>query len=231
MKIGYEPFSEVVRDDPYPYYAALREHAPIYWAEEAQAFCVSRHADVQAVLRSPELFSSDAMRTMLVGMRPGADPLRDADAMQRVLVFAEALPFPQEDLIAGRNLISEDPPRHDVLRMLVNRGFTPRRIAAWEPRMRQIVGECMEVLRDGDEFDVVADLGIPLPVRIIAEMLGVEPERREDFKRWSDQVISATTGMARGGDTAMSGMAAAIRALAEYIQDVVTERGRSIRGK
>jgi cytochrome P450 len=64
----YEPFSETVREDPYPYYAALRDEAPVYWAEGAQAWCVSRYDDVQFVLRNAELFSSDAMRTMLMGL-------------------------------------------------------------------------------------------------------------------------------------------------------------------
>ena len=75
----YEPFSEAVREDPYPYYAALRDEAPVYWAEEAQAWCVSRYDDVLFDLRNPELFSSDAMRTMLMGARPGINPLEDHD--------------------------------------------------------------------------------------------------------------------------------------------------------
>jgi cytochrome P450 len=226
----YEPFSEAVREDPYPYYAELREHAPVYWAEQAEAFCVARHVDVEAVLRAPDIFSSDAMRSMLIGLRPGADPMRDADAMQRVASVAQALPFPQEDLLAARNLISEDPPRHDVLRTLVSRGFTPRRMADWEPRMRQIVDECTGTLREGGDFDVIADLAIPLPVRIIAEMLGVEPDRHEDFKRWSDQVVSGTTGLGRGADPLASGFVPAMCALAEYIQGVVAER-RAVPGE
>src|SRR5262245_8593857 len=224
MERRYEPFSEAVREDPYPYYAALRDEAPVYWAEEAEAFCISRYADVQAVLRDPEAFSSDAMRTMLIGLRPGADPARDADAMERVMAFAQGLPFPEAELLAARQLISDDPPRHDVLRMLVNRGFTPRRIAEWEPRMQAIVDECLRGLRDGADFDVVADLGIPLPVRIIAEMLGVEPERRADFKHWSDAVISGTTGLGRRVDPVASGFVPAMRALGEYITGVVAAR-------
>src|SRR6516164_5753799 len=79
----YEPFSEAVREYPKPYYAALRDEAPVYWAEEAQAWCVSRYDDVQFVLRSPDLFSSDAMRTMLMGARPGVNPLEDPEVMAR----------------------------------------------------------------------------------------------------------------------------------------------------
>jgi cytochrome P450 len=184
----------------------------VYWAEEAEAFCISRHADVQAVLRAPDVFSSDAMRSMLMGARPGVDPMGDPDTMQRMVSIAERLPFPPEEMLAARQLISDDPPRHDVLRMLVNRGFTPRRMASWEPRMREIVDECMAGLRAGNEFDVVTDLGIPLPVRIIAEMLGVEPDRRDDFKRWSDDIISGTTGLGRFTDPVENGFAPALGA-------------------
>jgi cytochrome P450 len=227
MNLDYEPFSAAVREDPYPIYARLREHAPIHWAERAQAFCVSRYADVQAVLRSVEDFSSDAMRTMLAGGRPGGDLAADPAALQRMLALAQALPFPAQELVAARNLISEDPPRHGILRAIVNRGFTPRRIAAWEPRMRAIVGECREKLRGADGFDVIEDLAIPLPVRIIAEFLGVEPERRADFKRWSDVIVSATTGSGRALGPVASGLAHAMHQLSEYVLRVVAERERA----
>ena len=98
----------------------------------------------------------------------------------------------------SRNLIGTDPPFHDVLRRVVNRGFTPRRIAAWEPRIRELVAECMAKLHRGEPFDVVRDLSVPVPTIVISEMLGVEPERREDFKRWSDHVIAGTSGSGRG---------------------------------
>jgi cytochrome P450 len=227
MTPGYEPFSAAVREDPYPVYARLREHAPLHWAEQAQAWCVSRYADVQAVLRSAEDFSSDAMRTMLVGGRPGQDPTSDPAAVQRLLAFAQALPFSAQELLASRNLISEDPPRHGVLRAIVNRGFTPRRIAAWEPRMRAIVGECLAKLRGADGFDLIEDLAIPLPVRIIAEFLGIEPERRADFKRWSDVLVSATTGSGRALDPVASGLVDALHELSEYVLGVVAERERA----
>ncbi len=227
MTVAYEPFSAAVREDPYPVYAALRDRAPLHFAEEAQAWCVSRHADVVSVLRAPEDFSSDAMRSMLFGVRPGADPVGDPATLARLVALGNALPFTLPELLAARNLISEDPPRHGVLRGIVNRGFTPRRIAAWESRAREIVAACLARLRDGDAFDVIHDLAIPLPVRIIAEMLGVEPERQADFKRWSDRLIAALSGSGRGADPIASGMADAMRELCEYVQGVVARRTRA----
>ena len=220
----YEPFSEAVREDPYPFYAALRDEAPVYWAEGAQAWCVSRHDDVQFVLRNPELFSSDAMRSMLMGARPGVDLLADPEVMARALALTQALSFPLEELIGGRQLLSEDPPRHTALRNLVNRGFTPRRIAMWEPRVREFAREYMNEMRRASEFDLVAALAMPLPVRVICEILGVEPERRDQFKHWSDRIIAGTTGSTRTVDPLTSGFAQAMQELSEYIRSVVAER-------
>ena len=149
----YEPFSEAVREDPYPYYAALRDEAPVYWAEDAQAWCVSRYDDVQFILRNPELFSSDAMRTMLMGARPGTNPLEDPEAMARALTLTQALSFPLDELMSARQLLSEDPPRHTAVRNLVNRGFTPRRIAEWEPRLREFTRACVNDMRHDEEIE------------------------------------------------------------------------------
>jgi cytochrome P450 len=220
----YEPFSEAVREDPYPYYAALRDEAPVYWAEGAQAWCVSRYDDVQFVLRNPERFSSDAMRTMLMGARPGVNPLEDPEVMARALALTQALAFPLEELMGGRQLLSEDPPRHTAMRNLVNRGFTPRRIAMWEPRVREFARAYVDEMRHAQEIDLVAALAMPLPVRVICEILGVEPERRDDFKRWSDRVIAGTTGSTRTADPLTSGFADAMKELAEYIRGVVAQR-------
>ena len=223
---AYEPFSEAMREDPYPHYAALRREAPAYWAEDAQAFCVSRYDDVQFVLRNPELFSSDAMRNMLMGAPPGVNPLDDPEVMQRAFTLTQALSFRLEELMIARNLIAEDAPRHTAMRNLVNRGFTPRRVATWEPRIREFARACIDEIRHAEEIDLVAALAMPLPVRVICEILGVEPERRVDFKRWSDHIIAGTTGSTRTVDPLTSGFAAAMGELAEYIRGVVEQRTR-----
>src|SRR5262245_49571335 len=220
----YEPFSEAVWEDPYPYYAALRDEAPVYWADGAQTWCVSRYDDVQFILRNAELFSSDAMRTMMMGARPGINPLDDPAVMERALALTQAMSFPIEELITARNLIAEDPPRHTAMRNLVNRGFTPRRVATWEPLVREFARACVDDMRHVEEIDLVAALAMPLPVRVICEILGVEPERRDDFKRWSDHVVAGTTGSTRSVDPLVSGYAQAMKELAEYIRGVVAQR-------
>ena len=89
----------------------------------------------------------------------------------------------------GASMITKDPPEHTRLRKLVSKAFTPRMVSQLEPRIRTITDELLDAVIDKGAFDLVQDLAYPLPVIVIAEMLGVDPERRDDFKRWSDDVI------------------------------------------
>src|SRR5712692_2575439 len=131
MSIPYTPFSSEVRANPYPCYAALRAEAPVCFVPDIGAWAVARYEDVLFVLNHPELFSSDAMRTMFLSSKVGADPSQDPEAIERMLAIATALPFTVEEMVHARNLISTDPPEHEAMRRIVNRGFTPRRIAAY----------------------------------------------------------------------------------------------------
>jgi cytochrome P450 len=89
--------------------------------------------------------------------------------------------------------IPTDAPEHTQMRNLVNRGFTPRRIAALEPRIREITRRALDQI-DPADFDLVRELNVPLPVTVIAKLLGVEAERMEDFKRWSDAIVGGISG-------------------------------------
>jgi cytochrome P450 len=197
MPIDYEPLSPRWRDDPHPIHRQLRDQAPVHWAPEAGMFCLSRHADVAGVLKDAETFSSSAMNSVLTDLGPIGP--RFAWGLLKFLVRTRVDPF---EMQRRGSLISIDPPRHDALRAIVNRGFVPRRIAAWESRARQLVAESLRGLRHGEPWDVVEQLAIPLPVTVIAEMLGVESERRSDFKCWSDAIVAMASGPARGNPAA-----------------------------
>ena len=165
----YNPFLPEVKANPYPYYTYLRQHAPVYQVEATGFWAVCRYDDVLYVLRNPQLFSSSILIAALLG---------------------DLNPVPE-----AANLIASDPPVHTRLRKLVNRAFTPRLIAALEPRLREITGDLLARVAPHGEFDLVRDLSTPLPVIVIAEMLGVEPEHRIDFKRWSDDIVHAANGV------------------------------------
>jgi cytochrome P450 len=169
--MDYNPFAPAVKENPYPYYAYLRRHAPVYQVEPFGFRAISRYNDVDYVVRNPQIFSSAALFTVMLG---------------------DLNPVPE-----APSLISSDPPVHTRLRKLVNRAFTPRLISALEPRIREITSQLIAQV-PGSEFDLITDLAIPLPVIVIAEMLGVEPDRRGDFKRWSDDIVYAVN-MASGG--------------------------------
>ncbi len=222
MPLDYDPFSSRFRDDPYPAYRELRERAPLHFAPESKLYCVARHDDVVQVLRRVDLFSSSAMATVLMNADMGPMRPRYLFALARFLLKTRINPVTMQK---RGSLVSNDPPRHDVMRKVVNRAFTPKRIEAWEPRAREIVAKCLAGLERGEAFDVVEDLAIPLPVTIIAEMLGVEPERRHDFKRWSDAIISVATGSARANPVE-SGVLDSFGDLFAYLRETVRRRRR-----
>ena len=226
--IAFDPFSDAHRVDPYPGYAELRRRAPVYRVERTGAYAVSRYADVAYVLRNPELFSSIAMQTAL--MSPittgtgGGVPGMGVSAAEaaRLGELLQKLPVPIGDVLASRSLIASDPPAHGPMRSLVNRGFTPRRISALEPRIREIARASLDAMAGKSEIDLVAELSVPLPVTVIAELLGIEPERTADFKRWSDCIVAGSTGAA--GALRPETILAAFAELSHYITGVIEAR-------
>ncbi|HTN79948.1 MAG TPA: cytochrome P450 [Acidimicrobiales bacterium] len=177
----FEVFDPAVLVDPYPEYARLRAADGLAYVPLLDAYAVSRYADVTGVLREPLLFSSARGMGDMMSMVGDAPITEDG----REVSGPGAL---------GRSLIASDPPLHTTMRRLVNRGFTPRVIGDYEPRVREIaehfVGEMIEKGADGGA-DLVRDLTYPLPVTVIAEMLGIPAERREQFKAWSDAAVAA----------------------------------------
>jgi cytochrome P450 len=124
------------------------------------------------------------MFTMTMGgeSRPPVTPLTLLFAA-RLIWKSKLNPFTMQNSLS---LIASDGVRHDTLRAVVNRGFTPRRIEAWRTRAEEVVADCMREIESSPEVDLVSALAVPLPVTLIAEILGIEPERRADFKRWSN---------------------------------------------
>lgn len=178
--MDYNPLAPESRANPYPGYALLRKEAPVYEIQPFGVFAVSRYREVLHILKTPEVYSSQGMKAMMTGQTG----MTNGSVAGRTSVLTES-----------DNLIASDPPIHDRLRAVVNRGFTPRRIGALEPRIREIAVECLSAVAKNGEMDLVADLSMPLPVRVIAELLGVPAERLHDFKRWSDAIITSVTGV------------------------------------
>jgi cytochrome P450 family 142 subfamily A polypeptide 1 len=176
--------------DPFPAYAWLRRHAPVYFDEPRGLFAVALHEDVQRVSKDPERFCSSG------SSRPDAP----------------AIP----------SMINVDDPLHKRRRNLVNRGFTPRRVADHEPRIRQICRELIAKVAPIGRCDFVKDIAAPLPMIVIGDMLGVAPEDRDQLLRWSDELIEGSSSTAPLELQQAAGRA--FGEYAEYHRRVVADR-------
>src|SRR5579863_6569600 len=165
-QIYFNPWDEAYRANPYPYYKPLYGRPPHLLNLFFPMALVGRYADASAILRDHERFSSV----------PPPSPF----LAERVAVFGDA-----------PRVVFSDPPVHTRLRRLVSRAFTPKRIRELEPRIREFTALLLDRAAARGEFEVMADLANPLPVMVIAEMLGVPPDHYERFKRWSDAVIES----------------------------------------
>ena len=162
--VAYNPLSSGTVQNPYPLYAALRERDPVHRSRLMHAWVFTRHADVDAILRDHRRFSNDPRKGNLT-------------RQQRVQL-------PPDD---GLSMLFLDPPDHKRLRGLVNKAFTPRAVNALEPHIRSLLGELLDDIDDPTGFDLMEAVAQPLPVTVIAEMLGVPPKDRAQFKIWSEQ--------------------------------------------
>ena len=154
--------------DPYPLFKEMRELGPVVRVGERSHIAVGFDA-VYDILRNHEQFSSDAASLP-------QEAREEDDGMQIPIV-----------------LITDDSPRHTRFRGLVNRAFTPRRVAELEPFVEGIADDLLDAFPEG-EVDLVSQLSVPLPVTVIATLLGISPDRGEDFKRWSNALIAAQRG-------------------------------------
>lgn len=210
--------------DPYPTYRWLRDHSPVHHLG-GEYWVVSRHAELISVLRDPATFSSElGYGTVMTGSPlPGSDPARNK------ALAKSGMGLLTRTFAGLRVLISTDPPDHTRLRRLVSRSFTPRSVAALEPRVRQICTDLVRTMLDS-RVDGVSDLwehvSYPLPTMVIAELLGIPPERRADFKRWSDAIVSSLS-LAGAGDVSLG--AADAMEMFQYFGEVIAERRREPR--
>ena len=160
--VVYNPLSDEMVRDPYPVYARLRERSPVHYSRLAGGLVLSRYADVDRILRDHARFTvnPDARKSRKARYKPS-----------------------QEE----RSILFMDPPDHTRLRSLVNKAFTRSAINALEPRIREIMGVLLDDIGDPAGFDLMEAIAIPLPVIVIAEMLGIPQQDRARFRTWSDQ--------------------------------------------
>lgn len=160
---------EVVQD-PYAYFARLREVDPVHWNERWGGWLVTRYDDVVRAFRDPERLSSDRMAHFVRELSP-----QDRERLTVLIRYF------------SRWLVFTDPPYHTRVRMLVNKAFTPTSVERLRPRVREIVHGLLDHVEPKGRMAFIREFAFHLPVIVISEYMGVPPEDREQVKEWSDE--------------------------------------------
>jgi len=210
--VQYNPFIPSVHADPYPVFRALRAEDPVHWSDLFEAWILTRYDDIVSVLEDESRFSADRRQSR---NRFARELLRREEELQGP--FARA-----------QTMLTSDPPKHTRLRGLVSKAFTPRAVERLRPRIQEIVDGLLEEVVDSGRMDVIQDLAYPLPVIVIAEMLGVSPADRGRFKEWSDNIAATTGGPLVPAEVLERSRQSALE-LADYFRAVISERRREPR--
>jgi cytochrome P450 len=209
--IAFDPFTAYESPDPYPSYRALRDEAPVHYVEDADLWMVTQYQHCIEVLRDPDTFSSRlGMRGVFTGSRRRP---RDENEDEN--------PFGIADTDSLRILIAIDPPDHVRLRRLLSRPFTPRGIGLSEDWMRSLCEEHLARLLAAnaeDRADWVRDFTWPFPVLVIGQLMGIPASMRDDFKRWSDDLIGIFVGGPDLSDQRADSMLEMVSFFAETIE-------------
>ena len=191
----FDPYDPAVIDDPYPVYDRLRASGPAYNAE-LDCWFLLRWNDVLAAASDALLFTS-----------------------------AQGIDIGKSRANPARNIFTLENPEHDQLRAVASKRFTPRAIAAFEPRVRALAREHLAAFVGRGSCELMAELAIPLPIIVVGDLLGVAPAERAQFREWADALVhqdardAATVERAREGGLAVAG----------YFASAVADRQREPR--
>jgi cytochrome P450 len=198
-------FKKEMIADPYPTYRRLQANDPIHWDAADGRWVLTRYEDIVAVLRSP------------------------AASSDRASAAAALAPSSVRPLLAFRanSMINSDAPKHTRLRLLVSKAFTARAVEAMTDNIQRLVDGFLDAAQPRGRMDLIADLAYPLPVTVIAEMLGVPSADRDQFKHWSDELANLAGGGGSPADVTLDQyhrIVTAFQELTAYFARVVAER-------
>ncbi|CAN5430708.1 cytochrome P450 [soil metagenome] len=212
MKItAFNPLDPAILADPYPTYRWLQVHDPVHWGAPGDphtegCWYITRYADVVAALKEPRL-GLEIWRVL---------PERQSQALSET----------QKPIVAMSKqwMVLRDPPAHTRLRSLVQRVFTPRMIERLTPRMEEIVQRILASVAEQGHMELLSDFALPLPVTIIAEMLGIPPADQAMFMPWS-RALAAVIEFEQN-EAVMAQGSQAVLELAAYLHEIIAERRR-----
>jgi len=183
----FDPLSAEFNADPYPHYHRLRSEDPVHFVDVPGMWLLSRYTDVVTALLDRRL-SAERFQLSL--------PEMQASALISSL---------------SRMMLLRDPPHHTRLRSLASKAFTPRTVEQLRPRIHRIVDELIDAIAAIGGMDLIRDIAEPLPVVVIAELMGLPAGDRAQLKRWSDALVTVADG-----SLALAGFAAAEQSAAEF---------------
>ncbi|WP_420642750.1 cytochrome P450 family protein [Candidatus Leptofilum sp.] len=205
IKKKYDLFSPTFKANPFPTFAQMRQGDPIYAHHSPNGgtiWYITRFAEVTAVLKDNDHFVKDFRNTL----PPGAKQPRKS-SMHRLI---------------NENMLFADPPDHTRLRALVNQAFTPRRVEQLAPRVQQITDALLDGIAAAGQADLIADFALPMPVRIIAELLGIPAEDQAEVADWSQAIISPGSR-----NLNYSARKKKVRAFVAYLQEMFALRQKN----
>jgi cytochrome P450 len=168
----FDPADPAFIADPYPAYEELRELAPVRYDEATDHWLVSRYADVNALLRDRRLGRTCLHVATHREMGRPSDP-------------GHLMPFWH---LIRNGILDMEPPDHTRVRSLISKAFTPRFVESLRPRVQRICDSLIDDLAGASEFDLLPALAEPLPVTVIAEMLGIPEADRHHLRPWSADI-------------------------------------------
>ena len=200
-------FTPDVIADPYAYYGRLRDEDPIHWNDAYALWVITRHDDVTWMTRHNELFSSAVFKN---DPKPAYPAIDESD-----LGLYEYVRNYQAD-----QFIQHDRPEHLDMRKIVHGYFTPKAMESWRPFVVNAVKELLDAAEEKGSMDVMRDLATPLPVLVIAQMMGVPAEDRPYVRQLAEKLLY----IGRGEYDRMPILTDGMKGMVEYVSPLVDER-------
>jgi cytochrome P450 len=200
-------FTPDVIADPYTYYGRLRDEDPVHWNDTYGLWVITRHDDVTWLTRHNELFSSAVFKN---DPRPAYPTIDESD-----LGLYEYVKNYQAD-----QFIQHDRPEHLDMRKIVHGYFTPKAMESWRPFVVNAVNELLDAAEEKGSMDVMRDLATPLPVLVIAQMMGVPAEDRPYVRQLAEKLLY----IGRGEHDRMPILTEGMKGMVEYVSPLVEER-------
>jgi cytochrome P450 len=205
--INDDMFTPEVIQDPYRYYGRIREEDPVHWNELYELWVITRHDDLVWMTRNNEQFSN---AVMLNDPRPAYPAINESDN--------ELYEFTRH--YQSEMFIQYDRPEHLEMRKVVHTYFTPKSMEEWRPLVKSATADLLDAAEANGEVDLMRDLAVPLPVLVIAEMMGVPESDRGHIRMLAEKLLN----IGRGEPNRLQLLAEGMRGMDDYVNPMVEER-------